>query len=207
MAAQLFVNFLSTFAFGQAVQIRAADDFQPRPLQQTVEPERVGFEARAGLPSPSRIVQRMGARPQRRTRHRPRPQLGGYFFGHVGSAHGKAQAHPGQPEKLAERAQHDQACMAGMRGDGNFWRHIGEGLVHHQCSAPVQQFLGERQQPFDRLEASGGIVGMHQYAERRGPCSLGADRGDVHHMVSSRRPRGRMFAIGRPHHGDVAGRK
>ena len=83
-----------------------------------------------------------------------------------------------------------------MRAKTRGWRHIGEGLVHHQqapLARPIQQG-GIRQPPV-------GIVGRAEHQH----VGIGERRGHLPHGVTRSAPGGRVFAIGRADNGDAAG--
>lgn len=70
--------------------------------QDRIEPLcRLGEPAACPL-RPGKIGECFGADGERRSGHRPRPELGAKLHGERRRREGKTEPHPGEPEKLAE---------------------------------------------------------------------------------------------------------
>ncbi|EEF24007.1 conserved hypothetical protein, partial [Ricinus communis] len=79
----------------------------------------------------------------------------------------KTATHAGQPEKFAERAQHDQPRALRLRDDTAFRRHIDEGLVDDQPAAVRGQPFVPHEQLRRLGKSAERIVGVehHQYID------------------------------------------
>lgn len=155
---------------------------------------------------PALVAERHGADGEGRPCNGPWPEGRGDRFGDDRRGHRKAEPNPGKAEEFAEGAEHHDRGLAAKAGCRRLGPEVEEGFIDDQ---PATTRAGNPRR-------RGKMVGI-------APAPIGIVRVHDHHMadiVGKRRevtdhlhggadplPRQRMFAIGRPDHRDIPGRR